>query len=99
MAMHLNKSSCSLPRLLLFLDENWNLLKSFLIMILYIYLMQSAKENILSVIKNLPHDATYDDVMEALYVNHKIDAGIEQLEKGNSLTLDQLRERLKPWLE
>ena len=61
--------------------------------------MQSTKENILSVIKNLPNDATYDDVMEALYVNHKIDVGIEQLEKGNSLTLDQLRERLKPWLE
>ena len=48
-------------------------------------------------ISNLPNDATYYDVMEAPYVNHKIDIGIDQLEKGNSLTLDQLRERLKQW--
>ena len=61
--------------------------------------MQSTKENILAVIKNLPNDATYDDVMEALYVNHKIDIGIEQLENGNSLSMDQLRERLKKWLD
>jgi hypothetical protein len=60
--------------------------------------MQSTKENILAVIKNLPNDATYDDVMEALYVNHKIDIGIEQFENGNSLSMDQLRERLKKWL-
>ena len=61
--------------------------------------MQSTKESILAVIKNLPNDATYDDVMEALYVNHKIDIGIEQLENENSLSMDQLRERLKKWLE
>ena len=61
--------------------------------------MQSVKENILAVIKNLPNDATYNDAMEALYINHKIDIGIEQLKEGNSLSLDQLRERLKPWLE
>ena len=62
-------------------------------------IMQSVKESILAVIKNLPNDASYDDIMEALYINHKINIGIEQLENGNSLTLSQLRERLKSWIE
>ena len=61
--------------------------------------MQSEKENILAVIKNLPNDASYDDIMEALYINHKINIGIEQLKNGNSLTISQLRERLKLWIE
>ncbi len=61
--------------------------------------MQSVRENILTVINNLPNNASYDDIMEALYVNHKIDIGIDQLKNGNSLTLDQLRERLKKWIE
>lgn len=61
--------------------------------------MQSVKENILAVIKNLPNDASYDDIMEALYINHKINIGIDQLENGNSLSLSQLRERLKSWIE
>ncbi len=61
--------------------------------------MQNIKENILAVIKNLPNDASYGDIMEALYINHKINIGIEQLENGNSLTLSQLRERLKSWIE
>ncbi len=34
--------------------------------------MQNVKESILAVIKNLPNDASYDDIMEALYINHKI---------------------------
>jgi len=57
--------------------------------------MQSVKEKILTLIKNLPNDASYDDIMEALCINHKINIGIEQLENGNSLTLSQLRERKK----
>ncbi len=31
--------------------------------------MQSAKEKKLSVIKNLPNDASYDEIMETLYIN------------------------------
>jgi hypothetical protein len=61
--------------------------------------MESAKKNILAMINNLPNDASYEDIMEALYVNHKIDIGIEQLDNGNSLTLEQLRQRLKTWIE
>ncbi len=49
--------------------------------------MQSVRENILTVINNLPNNASYDDIMEALYVNHKIDIGIDQLKNGNSLTV------------
>ncbi len=42
--------------------------------------MQNVKESILAVIKNLPNDASYGDIMEALYINHKTNIGIEQLE-------------------
>jgi len=61
--------------------------------------MQSVKESVLMVIKNLPDNVSYDDIMEALYVNQKIDKGIEQLDNGESLSIEQLRERFKKWLQ
>ncbi len=61
--------------------------------------MQSTKENIISIIKKLPDSATYDDVIEAIYVNQKIDKGISQIENGKTLTLEEIRKRLAPWLE
>lgn len=61
--------------------------------------MQNAKESVLTVINNLPDNASYDDIMEALYVNQKIDKGIEQLDIGDSISIEELRKRMKKWLE
>ena len=58
----------------------------------------SVKDNVIKTIKELPDDATYDDIMEEIYVQSKIDAGFRQLDEGKYLTHDQVKERMSKWL-
>jgi predicted transcriptional regulator len=61
------------------------------------------KEEIIDLIKNLPDDATIDDIMYHLYVKKKILAGIKEIEQGNIIPHEQVMEnakkRLEKWLE
>jgi len=52
---------------------------------------QVAAEGIL----NLPDDSTWDDIMYYLYVNQKIDKGLEDIEKGAVHTREEAREYLR----
>lgn len=44
-------------------------------------------------IDQLPEDATWDDVMYRLYVRQKIDAGLRDVENGDTLTTAEVRNR------
>ncbi|MFA1820224.1 hypothetical protein ACDX78_08565 [Virgibacillus oceani] len=58
----------------------------------------SVKGNVIKLIKELPNDVTYEEVMEEIYIQSKIDAGLKQLDKGKYLTHDQVKERMSKWL-
>ena len=51
---------------------------------------QVAAEGIL----NLPDNSTWDDIMYFLYVNQKIEKGLDDIEKGAVYTHDEAREYL-----
>ena len=61
------------------------------------------KKDIITLIKNLPEDATIDDIMYHLYVKKKILAGIEDLDLNKGVPHDQVMEnakkRLEQWLK
>ncbi len=61
------------------------------------------KEEIITLIKNLPEDATIDDIMYHLYVKKKILAGIEQLDQGKGIphekVMENTKKRLEQWLK
>jgi predicted transcriptional regulator len=61
--------------------------------------MPTIKEAILHAIEDLPEDVDYDDIMETVYVQQKIAKGIEQLDNGECLTHEQVKERVKKWLK
>nr|MDO8113352.1 hypothetical protein [Candidatus Sigynarchaeota archaeon] len=61
--------------------------------------MPTIKEAVLHAIENLPEDVDYDDIMETVYVQQKIAKGIKQLDNGECLTHDQVKERVKKWLK
>jgi len=46
-------------------------------------------------IMNLPDDSTWDDIMYYLYVNQKIDKGLEDIEKGAVYTREEAQEYLR----
>jgi len=52
---------------------------------------QIAAEGILS----LPDNSTWDDIMYYLYVNQKIEKGLDDIEKGAVYTREEAREYLR----
>lgn len=44
-------------------------------------------------IESLPEDATWDDVMDRLYVCQKIEAGLRDIEQGRTLSVEEVRRR------
>ena len=61
--------------------------------------MQTIKDQVIESIKKLPDDANYDDIMESIYVQQMITKGIEQLDKGESISHEDVKERFKEWLK
>nr|MDO8116313.1 hypothetical protein [Candidatus Sigynarchaeota archaeon] len=57
------------------------------------------KDEIISLIRELPDDADIDDIMEALIVRQKIMKGIRDSEEGNYYTHDEAKEILEKWLK
>ena len=60
--------------------------------------MQTIKEQVIESIKKLPDNANYDDIMESIYVQQMITKGIEQLDKGEFISHEDVKERFREWL-
>jgi len=58
-------------------------------------LFQMVKQLATEGILNLPDESTWDDIMYYLYVNQKIEKGLEDIEKGNVYTREEVREYLR----
>ena len=46
-------------------------------------------------IRTLPDNSTWDDIMYFLYVNQKIDNGLNDIEKGQVFSQSKAQEKLK----
>jgi len=53
------------------------------------------KQAVAQGILDLPDDSTWDDIMYYLYVNQKIEKGLEDIEKGAVYTREEAREYLR----
>jgi len=61
--------------------------------------MQTIKDKVIESIKKLPDDVNYDDIMESIYVQQMITKGIDQLDKGEFISHEDVKERFKEWLK
>ena len=52
------------------------------------------KEIILRAMQELPDDATAADAMEVLYLLHKVEKGMKQADAGQTLSQDEVRQRM-----
>ena len=55
--------------------------------------MGKLKDNARKIIDGLPDDATLDDLMYELYVNEKIQRGLDAAEKGNVYSHEEIRKK------
>jgi hypothetical protein len=58
----------------------------------------TVKENVIEMIRRMPDSATVTDIMAKLYVRQIIDVGLEQLHAGETLTQEEVEQRLSRWL-
>jgi predicted transcriptional regulator len=52
---------------------------------------QDIKSEALAMIQSLPDGATWDDIMEAIYVRQKIEAGLRDAEAGRTISNSEVR--------
>ena len=58
----------------------------------------SVKSAVIEMIERLPEDSSLTDIMAELYFRSKVDEGLRQLDAGQGIEHDKVKERLKPWL-
>jgi hypothetical protein len=58
----------------------------------------TTKDKIISGIKNLPDSVTIDDILDQIMLVEKIEKGIEQSNKNQVVSDDELDKRLGKWL-
>ena len=59
----------------------------------------TTKEQVLEAVKSLPDGAEVEDAMEKLLAIAKIQRGIEQADRGETLSRDEVQHRVSKWLK
>lgn len=59
--------------------------------------METLKQEALRVISKLPDTANIDDIMYELYVIDKVKKGREAAERGDSISIEDLKREMQAW--
>ena len=60
--------------------------------------MQTAKEEVLDLLNQLPDDSTLEEIQYHLYVRQKIQRGLQDVDQGNVKSQEEVENRMKKWL-
>ena len=58
----------------------------------------SAKEEIIKIIKEMPENATIEEIMYRIYARAQIEAGLKELDEGKGIPHKEAMERISKWL-
>ncbi|MFH1241934.1 MAG: hypothetical protein V1689_06165 [Pseudomonadota bacterium] len=59
--------------------------------------MECLKQEALNTISKMPDSADIDDIMYRLYVIDKVRKGREAIERGETVTIEELKEEIESW--
>ena len=60
--------------------------------------MQSAKQEVMELLKGLPDDSTLKEIQYHLYVRQKVQRGIQDVEEGRVYTQEEVEKRMEKWV-
>jgi predicted transcriptional regulator len=60
--------------------------------------MQTAKEEVIDLLNQLPDDSTLEEIQYHLYVRQKIQRGLQDVDQGKVQTQEEVENRMKKWL-
>ncbi len=58
----------------------------------------TAKEQVRKLLEDLPDDVSIEDIQYHLYVSQKIEAGLEDADRGRTLSTEEVGVRMARWL-
>ena len=61
--------------------------------------METVKKQVLELIQSLPDNVGYDDIMAEIYFKEKVDKSLDQIEQGQILSHNEVKEKMSPWLK
>ena len=59
--------------------------------------METLKQEVIRAISNLPESASIDDIMYELCVIAKVSKGREAAERGDSISIEELKKEMQSW--
>ena len=59
----------------------------------------TSKEKVLQAVNNLPDDASIEDAMDRLLLLSKIERGLQQADRGQTIPHSEVEERMAKWLK
>lgn len=59
--------------------------------------METLKQEIIKAISKLPDSANIDDIMYELYVIDKVKKGREAAERGDTISVEDLKREMQSW--
>jgi predicted transcriptional regulator len=60
--------------------------------------MQTAKEEVIDLLNQLPDDSTLEEIQYHLYVCQKIQRGLQDADQGKVQAQEEVENRMKKWL-
>lgn len=61
--------------------------------------METVKDAVIQMIHNMPDTTSVNDIMAELYFREKVDAGLQSLNEGRGIEHQEVKDRVKKWLE
>lgn len=61
--------------------------------------MASAKEEITKIVQEQPDDRSYDEILRELAFGRMIELGLADSQMGNTMNDEEMKHRIKTWLE
>jgi len=59
----------------------------------------TTKEKLIKAVEDLPDDASIEDAMERLLFLAKVEKGLEQADKGQTVSHNDIKEKMSKWLK
>lgn len=59
--------------------------------------MATDKENVVELLKELPDNVNFDEIIEAIYVRLKILNGLKDLDEGKFYSHEEIKDLIKKW--
>jgi len=61
--------------------------------------MNTVKQDVLEMIRGLPDEVDYDEIMAEIYFRQKVDKSLRQIDEGKTISHQEARERVSKWIK